>query len=250
MARIAADGFDDFVAYGARRPAKRASATVWALRVVTTCLMIAGVLVLADIVIGWTRNIGDIDGRSADPTPIAVTVGDQRLSIPANMFRFDNQRVLAPQEHVELVVSWPEFRGYAPDRRAAFLNATASAPLVFLTVKRRDTATDSAGRLASVYQHFFEDDPLTAPAGLVGRRLTADSGLGGEEVFFEPGSTAPFTTHCLAPDGSGYPAPCITEIHAGSDLSVQIRFRKGLLPQWRSIRDGVRTLLLQFGVTS
>lgn len=249
MARFAAHADDELAAYTVRRPAKRASATGWWLRITTVCIVISGLLVLGDIVLGWTRKLGEVDGRVSDPTPVAVFVGNQRLLIPANMFRFENQRSVGPLEHVELSLSVPDFQGYSPDRRDAFLDGSADARILFLTIKRRDTATDSAGRLANIYQHFFEPVDVPAPEGLVGRRLNEDSGLGGEEVFFEPGSTEPFTTHCLAPDGSGYPAPCLTEIHAGSDLSVQIRFRKGLLTHWRDIRDGVRALLLNFGVT-
>ncbi|BBE70513.1 hypothetical protein [Oharaeibacter diazotrophicus] len=250
MARYAASVEDDLVFQAVRRPAKRASATAWALRVATSCVIVAGGLVLADIVIGWTRTVADIEGRVTDPTPIATFVGDQRLTIPANMFRFENQRVVGPQDHVELAVSWPAFAGFTAESRAAFLDGSADAPVVFLTIRKRDTATDSAGRVANVYQHFFENTALAAPDGLVGHRLGEDSGLAGEEVYYEAGSTRPFTTHCLAPDGSGYPAPCLTEIHAGSDLSVQIRFRKGLLPHWRGIAEGVRGLLLSFGVTA
>lgn len=88
------------------------------------------------------------------------------------------------------------------------------------------------------------------PRGLVGHRLSEDSGLAGEEVYFEAGSTQPFTIHCLADDGSGYPAPCLTELHAGEHLSIQIRFRKGLLEDWAAIKKSSRALLASFGVLS
>ncbi len=145
MARFAAHADDELAAFTVRRPAKRASATGWWLRVTTTCIVISGLLVLGDIVLGWTRKLGELDGRVSDPTPIAVFVGQSRLMIPANMFRFENQRAVGPQEHVELSVSWPEFGGYSPDRRGAFLDGSADAPILFVTIKRRDTATDSAG---------------------------------------------------------------------------------------------------------
>lgn len=248
MAHFAAYREDDPSRFQVRRPAKRASATVWLLRATTACFIIAGAIVLGDMVLGWTRNFGDLDGRTADPTPMVVFVGGQRLTVPANMFRFENQRTIEPQQQVDLAVHWPSLDGYGPAHREAFLDGSAEAPLLFVTIKKRDTATDSAGRLANVYQHFFQPGALPAPEGLVGRRLSEDSGLGGEEVYFEAGSTAPFTTHCLAPDGSGYPAPCLTEIHAGENLSVQIRFRKGLLADWAAIKSSTRGLIMSFGV--
>jgi hypothetical protein len=241
---------DDPRRFEVRRPAKKASSTSWLLRVTTISLIIAGGLALVHFVLNWTRDLGGLDGRTADPSPIVTFIGEQRLRIPANMFRFEDQRNVGPHEHVELAVHWPSLTGYTAENRAAFLDSSANAPLVFLTIRRRETATDSAGRLANIYQHFFEGDPLPAPEGLIGHRLSADSGLGGEEVYFEAGSTAPFTTHCLPDDGSGFPAPCLTEIHAGQSLSVQIRFRKGLLGNWAGIKSATRALLLSFGVTS
>ena len=248
LGRSAAYPDDDLARYVGRRPAKRASASAWSLRITTTCLMIAALMVLADLVLGWTRGIGDVDGRATDPTPIPLFIGSQRLTVPSNMFRFENQRNVGPHEHVELAVHWPTLQGYTADTRDAFLDGSADAPILFVTIKRRDTASDSAGRLANVYRHFFEEGELDAPQGLIGHVLNAESGLGGEEVYFEAGSTDPFTTHCLAPDGSGYPAPCLTEIHAGEGLSVQVRFRKGLLPEWAAIKQGTRALLLSFGI--
>jgi hypothetical protein len=180
---------------------------------------------------------------------VSIMVGEQRLTIPANMLRFANQRTPEPQERVELAVHWPSLEGYAPALREAFLDGSADAPVLFLSIRARETATDSAGRLASVYRHFLDDTALDAPPGLVGRKLTQDSGLAGEEVFFEAGSTDPFTAHCLAADAD-VPAICLTEVHAGRSLSVQVRFRKGLLADWADIKSATRLMLLRFGVTA
>lgn len=233
-----------------RRPARRASSGVWALRITTTCLCIAGAMVIADLALSWSRALVGSAGRTADPTPVTLFVGNTRLSIPANMFRFENERNVGPHDRVELAVHWPTLRGYEPSLHDAFQDASASAPVVYVTIRRRDTATDSAGRLANIYQHFFEPGSLPAPAGLIGHTLSADSGLAGEEVYFEAGATEPFTAHCLVSQGDGVPMPCLSEIHAGSELSVQIRFRKGLLPAWSGIKNGARVLLMSFGATS
>lgn len=220
------------------------------LRGTTTCLVLAGGLMLCNLVLNWTHGIDEMTGRDADPTPVTLFIGDQRLSVPANMFRFAEQRNVGPHQRIDLVVHWPEMAGYAPAFKSDYLDTSADAPLVFLSIKPRDTVTDSTGRLINVYQHFFEDGTIAAPAGLVGHRMSEDSGLDGEEVYFEAGSTEPFTTHCTAVDNPGFPATCLTEIHAGHDLSVQLRFRKGLLDQWAGIKSGVRVLLLSFGITS
>lgn len=233
-----------------RKPVRRASGLGFALKAVTLCLVMAGSLVLADLVLHWSPLLHGRDGRTGDNAPVTVFVGDQRLTIPGNMVRFANQRSVGPHERIDLAIHWPTLEGYTEARREDFLDPTANAPIIFLSVRPRETATDSAGRLANVYQHFFEEAALPAPDGLIGRRLAEDSGLKGEEVYFEAGSTDPFTTHCLPDDGSGYPAPCLTEIHASETLSVQIRFRKGMLGEWRGIKKASKALLLSFGLYS
>ncbi|WP_181702219.1 hypothetical protein [Chthonobacter albigriseus] len=242
---------DDPALYQVRRkPVRRASTISWVLKITTICIALAGTLVLTDLVLNWTSLIHGRDGRTGDPSPVTVFVADQRLTIPGNMFRFQNQRAVGQHERIDLAIHWPSLEGFSEARRESFLDPTQNAPVVFLTIRPRETATDSAGRLANVYQHFFDETALEAPPGLIGRRLSEDSGLPGEEVFFEAGSTDPFTTHCLADDGSGYPAPCLTEIHAGESLSVQVRFRKGLLGEWQGIKKASKALLLSFGLFS
>ncbi len=233
-----------------RRPIRRrTSAAAWFLRAVLTTFLLAGGVMLVNILINLSGNLDSRDGRSTDTTPIALFIGRQRLVIPANMLRFADQRNVGPHDRIDLAVHFPEMAGYTRDFRKDFLDLSADAPIVYLTIRTRDTPTDSVGRLINVYQHFFEEGTIPAPDGLVGHRMSEDSGLSGEEVFFEAGSTTPFTTHCTAPDDTEYPASCLTEIHAGNDLSVQIRFRKGLLGDWAGIKSGVRVLLLSFGVT-
>jgi hypothetical protein len=249
MAHFAAWPDDDEELYQVRTASRRASSSAWSLRILTTCLLIAGLLAVGDFMLSWSSALGSPGGRVTDPTPISITVGGQRLAIPSNMLRFANQRTPEAQERVELAVHWPSLEGYAPALREAFLDEGPNAPVLFLSIRTRQTATDSAGRLASVYRHFLDDTPLEAPAGLVGRHLTQESGLAGEEVFFEAGSTDPFTAHCLAAD-AGVPAICLTEVHAGQSLSVQVRFRKGLLADWADIKSATRLLLLRLGVTA
>lgn len=234
-----------------RRPARRrTSATAWFLRAILTSFLLAGGVMLVNLLIGLSDSFDSRDGRSTDPAPVALFIGQQRLMIPANMFRFPDQRNVGPHDRIDLAVHFPEMAGYTRAFRKDFLDLGPDAPIVYLTIRTRDTPTDSVGRLINVYQHFFAEGTIPAPAGLVGHQMSEESGLSGEEVFFEAGSTNPFTTHCTAPDDSDYPASCITEIHAGTDLSVQIRFRKGMLANWDGIKSGVRVLLLSFGVTA
>ncbi len=231
-----------------RRRRAQGSDGGWTFRILTFCLMIAGTLLVVDYAIRWSGEFHGENDRSVTPTPIPVDVAGTRLMIPANMIRYEGQRRGEPLGRVDLMVHWPTMTGYSVERRADFADDGDTPPFFALTIQQRQAATDSAGRLSSVYQHFFTDRRVEAPAGLVGRELSEDSGLAGEEVFFEAGSTSPFTVHCMRDDGSGFPTNCMSEFHAGETLSVQLRFRKGLLPHWREITRQTRALLTGFGV--
>ncbi|ODN70683.1 hypothetical protein A6302_01968 [Methylobrevis pamukkalensis] len=220
----------------------------WFFRITATFLLIAAALLVVDFGLRWTSDMFGVNDRSSEPTPVPVDVAGTRLTIPGNMIRYANDRTGEPVNRVDLVVHWPTLGGFTNETARDFADASDTPPFFYLTIQKRESATDSAGRLSSVYQHFFTDRRVPAPAGLVGRELSEDSGLAGEEVYFEAGSTRPFTVHCMHDDGTGFPVTCMTEIHAGGDLSVQLRFRKGLLPQWQELSRGMSALLVSFGV--
>lgn len=204
---------------------------------------------LINLLIGLSDSFDSRDGRSTDPAPVTLFIGQQRLMIPANMFRFPDQRNVGPHDRIDLAVHFPEMAGYTRAFRKDFLDLGANAPIVYLTIRTRDTPTDSVGRLINVYQHFFAEGTIPAPAGLVGHQMSEESGLSGEEVFFEAGSTNPFTTQFARRPTTANIRPRASPRFTPAPTPVQIRFRKGMLANWDGIKSGVRVLLLSFGVT-
>ncbi|SON55596.1 hypothetical protein HDIA_2055 [Hartmannibacter diazotrophicus] len=218
------------------------------MRLASISLMIAGAMLVINFGLRWSSDLFETEDKSSDPTPLAVSVNGMRLTVPANMIRYGNERREGEVLRLDLQIHWPSLEGYTSATAKDFADTSATPPFFYLTIQKQQSATDSAGRLSSVYQHFFTDDRLKAPEGLVGRKLSEDSGLPGEEVYFEPGSTRPFTVHCMREDGTGYPTTCISEVNASGGLSVQLRFRRGLLPEWRELSRAMNALMVRFGV--
>lgn len=181
-----------------------------------------------------------LTGLSDDPRPVALAVGPENLSIPANMLRFAKARGGGPVERADLALHWPGLEGYSKELADTFREGEPAAPIVYATIAARDTPLDSTGRLDDVYARFFVDKPIPGPAGLVGRRLSEESGYGGEIVYFIPAEPRPFVARCLDVDTPEVPSTCLRDVNFGRSLSLLYRFNRNLLADWRALDAGMQ----------
>ena len=183
---------------------------------------------------------------TADATPVKLAIGADLLVIPANMLRSGRTRNGGPVERADIALYWPTFAGYTEATADIFTDGGPTAPIVYATIAARDQPLDATGRLDEVYARFFVDKPLPGPSGLVGRRLNADSGYGGEIVYFMPSEPRPFVARCLAEATAEVPATCIRDVNFGRGLSVLYRFNGDLLTDWRALDAGMQKLVAGF----
>lgn len=225
----------------------------WLMGFLTICAAIIILVLAGDRLWNWVSSLGVLADRTTEAAPVYVTIANRQLSVPANLIRFSYQRDGGTQNRLDLALHWPDFGGYSEAQSADFEKVGNDAPVVYLAIRPRETTTDTAGRLATIYDHFLGNPVGDAPAGLVGYALQPESGLSDENVYFEPGSTSPYAVHCqiARPAGSDGPEPlCLREIHAGEAISVQIRFHRGLLPHWKEVDQGVKKVLAGIGLFS
>lgn len=187
-----------------------------------------------------------LTGLTADTTPIALTIGGEKLTIPANMLRFAAGRRGGTAERADLVLLWPTLEGYSQHHADAFADSAPAAPLIYATVTGRPGGLDSTGRLDEVYDRFFTGKPVPGPNGLVGRHLSADSGYGNEIVFYAPGDSRPFVARCPADAAPDIPATCIRDINFGRGLSLLYRFDRTLLEWWPALDRDMMALATGF----
>lgn len=211
-----------------------------------------GVAVLAGLSVAISiggRALGEriaLSGHTESTEVFDIRIGQDRLHLPANAIRFEEQRASGLAERVDLYLAWPGMDGYSNAARARFNDVAHAENLIFLHLSQSTMSKDMSGRLEPIYRHLFAGRPEPGPAGLSLYRFKANSGYG-EEVFL----TAPL------PDGSNYAvrcmmpqdetqstgADCQRDIHVGRDLSVLYRFSSRLLPQWQSMEAQVRAYL-------
>jgi hypothetical protein len=219
--------------------------------------LIAGVLTLLVLAAGGiaverlVRHYHDavaLAGRSADRTPVRMTIAGTVLEIPGNMIRTSRQRRGGTVERVDLLLDWPDLNGYSPESAESFRDGSPLAPLIYVSIIPASSQIDSTGRLQPVYSRFFSGVPINGPSGLTGRTLGNDSGYGGEEVFYEPGAAKPYVARCIAKATPEVPATCIRDVLIGPGLSMLYRFDRFYLGDWQAMDQGLRELAASFRV--
>lgn len=188
------------------------------------------------------------DGRTESEEPIAVTIGQDTLVLPANMFRFAEQRQGGASDQVDIVITWPEMKGYTAAAAGRFNEAADDGNLLFLQYSQSVMSRDMSGRLEPIYRRLFAGEAEPGPAGLSRHRLDPKAGYGDEILLTgDEGSENPFVARCILPktDKEATSSDCQRDIHVGKDLTLLYRFSSALLPQWRALDLEVRRFSAQ-----
>jgi len=217
-----------------------------ALLIALALAAIAGMAWLIGTTIDNYRDGIALRGLDGKPSPVKVTIAGEVLTIPANMIRFRSDRRGGELDRVSLLLHWPSLDGFSEERADDFKDTSVDAPLIYVTLSRRETDLDSTGRLTSVYEQFFDGPVVPGPAGLVGRSMKADSPYAGEIIFFTPRGAAPFVARCLAAATREIPSTCIREVNFGRGLSLLYRFNRTRLESWSRLDAGLYALATGF----
>lgn len=210
---------------------------------------VLGAIVLASMTVGlsfagkWYGQRIAVGEYSAKTTPLDITIGPDRLSLPENAIRFPDQRFSGSQEQVNLALQWPEMRGYDKSDANRFFDVTNSGSLVFVQMSQSIMTRDMSGRVVPIYTRLFDGPAETGPAGLTLHRFRPGSGYGDEVLLTDPfGGAEPFAVRCVLPatPSQSTGADCQRDFLAGADLSVQYRFSASLLKDWKALDIAIR----------
>lgn len=192
-------------------------------------------------------------GHTASTQATDIFIGQDHLRLPANVIRFENQRVTGIAERADLYLTWPRLEGYTDANRHLFNDVDHPENLIFLQISQSTMSRDMSGRLEPIYKHLFEGNPTPGPAGLSRRTMKKNSGYGDEVVFTaETAGEAPYAVRCILPQSPALStsADCQRDIHAGGDLVVLYRFSSQLLPQWQAIDKAIHDFVTAKLVTA
>tara|TARA_R110002020_G_scaffold21450_6_gene72871 strand:- start:6127 stop:6861 length:735 start_codon:yes stop_codon:yes gene_type:complete len=216
---------------------------------------VVAVLCLVTLAIALTgRMIGHSishAGNTADTTLYEIVIGNDVLSLPANVIRFESQRVSGVQNAVDTYFSWPGMNGYSEANRSIFTQTGSADGLVFARIAQATMSRDMSGRFTPIYKRLTDGVPVAGPSGLDSFRLRSGAGYANELMYVERTDSAePYAIRCLVEDTAQEPefntrTGCQRDISIGQDLSVTYRFSIDLLPHWRDIERDVRARLEQ-----
>jgi len=236
-ANAANAGSDDHAPLVSSRFVYMMTAAVVGLAALTATISLAG---------RWYGENLALAGHTTSTEPVDIFIGQDHLRFPANVIRFEQQRVTGRAERVDLYLTWPELKGYTDETRALFNDVSQPGALLFLDISQSTMSRDMSGRIEPIYQHLFSGKLLPGPAGLVRHEMKQNSGYG-EEVFFTANRNGdtPYAVRCMMPatPALSTSADCQRDIHIGRDLVVLYRFSSQLLPQWQAIDTAVTAFL-------
>jgi hypothetical protein len=184
-----------------------------------------------------------MDGHTPSTEVYSIMIGQDALTLQANMIRFDRQRRTGDAEIVNLYLSWPEMEGYNNANADRFSDPRGSQSIVFLEFSQSVMSRDMSGRLEPIYKRLFVGEPEAGPGGLILHRLNARSGFGKEVIL--TGTTksgALYVVRCALPSApaDATAADCQRDLHVGRDLSLLYRFSSTLLADWERLDANIR----------
>lgn len=185
--------------------------------------------------------------HSSNPEPLDIAIAGTTLRIPQNIIRRSPQRRAGKQETVDLYFQWPSFKGYTDEDAELFEDVQNLPDLIFATLVEGPPPDSPQRRLDGIYRRFFIKKPWRGPDGLIGQSLDPASGYQAEDVFYARlNGEEIFVARCLqeqeAAKNNVQPT-CLYDFTLSKNLTVNVRFHRGLLPAWRAIDANIKSRL-------
>lgn len=187
-------------------------------------------------------------GHTEDSTVLEIVIGNNVLSVPANMIRFEKARRTGEAHRLDLYLKWPQMTGYTHADRDDFNHRDNLRNIIFVTVEERLMSRDMSGRLEPIYRRLLELPGGPGPAaGLRVYAFSAESGYLNESlVVGERAGQEAFVARCLTGAAASESlAGCERDIHVGDHLSLTYRFPETMLANWRALDAAVRAKALE-----
>ncbi|MFZ2101770.1 MAG: hypothetical protein WAU86_14515 [Oricola sp.] len=188
-------------------------------------------------------------GHTSSTQRFEIIIGNDALSVPANMIRKQDQRRPGLANQVDLYIHWPSLSGFRDNLASAFNDVDPGTnSIVFISITARSTTKDMAGRFDPVYRNVMTGAATDLGHGLKSHALSQEHGYINERLIYslpDLKSGRRFVVRCQDTEAAQQVilAPCETDIQIGETLSAQIRFPASLLDDWRKLNAVLPELL-------
>lgn len=191
----------------------------------------------------WLGNSIAMAGHTDATTLHEIVIGNNVLSIPANMIRFERERHDGHATKMDLYMRWPDMAGYSTPARDDFNNVGGTKRILFVSIEEQSMSRDMSGRYAPIYTSLIEQPGKAGPGETTLHAFSEKSGYMNEILAVAARSGAdPFVARCLiGASAADSLAPCERDIHIGDHLSLTYRFPRELLGDWQALEASLRT---------
>lgn len=182
-------------------------------------------------------------GYTDDATLHEIVIGNDVITVPANVIRFDRARRDGIASRLDLYFRYPEMDGYSAAARDDFNDVGGRKTIIFASFEDRMMSRDMSGRFEPIYKNLIVQPGRSGPGGTTLYDFTEKSGYMNEvlAVAARPGKE-PFVARCLSGQAAAQSlAPCERDIHVGNGLSLTYRFPQALLADWQKLDAAIAT---------
>ena len=180
-------------------------------------------------------------GYTDDTTLHEIVIGNDVITAPANVIRFERARRDGIASRLDLYFRYPEMDGYSAAARDDFNAVGGRRTVVFASFEERMMSRDMSGRFGPIYKSLIVQPGRPGPGGTTLYDFTEKSGYSNEVLAVAPRPGAePFVARCLSgPAAEQSLAPCERDVHVGRALSLTYRFPQAFLADWRKLDAAV-----------
>jgi hypothetical protein len=192
----------------------------------------------------WPRWPATPAGPEAPALPI--TVAGVPFNVPPAAIRRLSQREPGAHERVDLSFLWPSLE--PPDSTILGDIPTKGKPrprpfdriFVTLAVARDSPSPDS--RVQTIYPRYAESEPTTGPDGLAVLPFRAGTPYQGEDLIYDAAAPDHFLVRCSRKGARATPGICL-QVRRIGQADVTVRFPRDWLEDWRTVSNGIETLI-------
>jgi hypothetical protein len=189
----------------------------------------------------WIGPSISMGGYSDDATPREIVIGNNVLSVPANMIRFADARHDGVAARLDLYLRWPDLEGYSAAARDDFNDTGGRKDILFLSLAPQSMSHDMSGRFQPIYRSLIVEPGSAGEDGITLYDFKPESGYLNEVLAVGTRSAGePFVARCLVGPAAGDSlAPCQRDVLVGDGLSLNYRFSRRLLADWQPLDAAV-----------
>lgn len=189
----------------------------------------------------WAGPYLALGGHSTSTAQHEIVIGNNVLSVPANMIRFPGARQDGVTAKLQLYLHWPDMTGYSDVARDHFNHVQDNQDIVFLTFEQQVMTRDMSGRFDPVYRALVEMPGRESPAGFMIYDFKPGLGYKDETLLVaERENETPFVARCLSAETAPVSlAPCERDIALGNGLSMTYRFAAEHALEWATLDEAL-----------